>query len=123
VLEARDVERRNLGQRCAPVNGAGGLGKDGTCISTICGPGCGSSRTNRRENSSAVARPTNDFKTVQIDLGGGIAEFEEFTKAMRIGDRVRAYCDDGVIEAEKVSQTRFKLIYNLRNNRTNPLIV
>jgi hypothetical protein len=42
---------------------------------------------------------------------------------MRIGDRVRAYCDDGVIEAEKVSQTRFKLIYNLRNNRTNPLIV
>ena len=77
------------------------------------------SRTNRRENSSAVARPTNDFKTVPIDLGGGIAEFEEFTKAMRIGDRVRAFCDDGVIEAEKVSQTRFKLIYNLET--TGPI--
>ena len=78
------------------------------------------SRTIRQENSFAVARPTNEFKTVQIDLGGGgIAEFKEFTKAMRIGDRVRACCDDGVIEAEKVSQTRFKLIYNLET--TGPI--
>jgi hypothetical protein len=73
----------------------------------------GQSRTIRQENTFAVARPTNDFKTVQVDLRGGIAEFEKFIKAMRIGDRVRAFCDDGVIEAEKVSQTRFKLIYSL----------
>src|SRR5262245_2887556 len=79
----------------------------------------GQSRTTRQENSFAVARPTNDFKTVQVDLRGGIAEFEKFTKAMCIGDRVRAFCDDGVIEAEKVSQTRFKLIYILQT--TGPI--
>jgi hypothetical protein len=77
------------------------------------------SRTIRQENSVAVARPTNDFKTVQIDLRWGIAEFEEFTKAMRIGDRIRAFCNDGVIEAEKVSQTRFKLIYSVET--TGPI--
>jgi hypothetical protein len=77
------------------------------------------SRTIRQENSFAVARPTNDFKTVQIDLGGGIAKFEEFSKAMRIGDRIRAFCNDGVIEAEKVSQTRFKLIYKV--DTTGPI--
>jgi hypothetical protein len=79
----------------------------------------GQSRTIRQENSSAVARPTNDFKMVRVDLRGGIAEFEKFTKAMRIGDRVRAFCDDGVIEAEKVSQTRFKLIYSVET--TGPI--
>jgi hypothetical protein len=73
----------------------------------------------RQEKGSAVARPTSDFKTVQIDLGGGIAELGEFTKAMRIGDRIRAFCDDGVIEAEKVSQTRFKLIHSVET--TGPI--
>ena len=78
----------------------------------------GQSRTIKQENSFAVARPTNEtvhveFKTVQVDLRGGMAEFEKITKAMCIGDRVRAFCVDGVIEAEKVSQTRFKVIYNL----------
>ena len=76
------------------------------------------SRTIRQENFVAVRRPANDFKTVQIDLGGGIAEFEEFTKAMRIGDRIRAFCNDGMIEAEKVSQTRFKLIHSIEATGT-----
>jgi len=67
----------------------------------------------RQENSSTFARPTDDFKTVEVELRGGIAEFEQFTKAMRIGDRVRAFCTDGVIEAQKVSQTRFKVIYEV----------
>ena len=73
----------------------------------------GQSRAIRQENRFAVARPTNGFRTVHVDLGGGIADFEKFTKAMRIGDRVRAFCEDGVIEAEKISQTRFKLIYKV----------
>jgi hypothetical protein len=77
------------------------------------------SRRIRQENSFAVVRPTNDFKTVKINLGGGIAEFEEFTKAMRIGDRIRAFCDDGMIEAEKISQTRFKLIHSVET--TGPI--
>ena len=73
------------------------------------------SRTIRQENYFGVARRTNDdFRTVQVDLHGGDAELKEFTKAMRIGDRIRAFCNDGVIEAEKVSQTRFKLIYEVK---------
>jgi hypothetical protein len=70
-------------------------------------------QSHTQENSFAVARANSDFKTVEINLGGGIDKFEEFTKAMRVGDRIRAICDDGVIEAEKVSQTRFKLIHNV----------
>ena len=79
----------------------------------------GQSRTLRQANSFAMARSTNDFQTVQIDLRGGIDEFGRFTKAMRIGDRVRAFCVDGVIEAEKVSRTRFKLIYKVET--TGPI--
>jgi len=79
----------------------------------------GQSDTLRKANSSAVARPTSDFKTVEVELRGGIAEFEQFTKAMRIGDRVRAFCTDGVIEAQKVSATRFKVIYEVQT--TGPI--
>lgn len=50
-------------------------------------------------------------KTVQVDLAGGLVELKKITEVMRIGDRIRAFCDDGVIEAEKISPTRFKLIY------------
>jgi hypothetical protein len=64
-----------------------------------------------RENNFGVARPMHASETVQVDLAGGLVEFKEFIKVLRIGDRVRAYCDDGVIEAEKISPTRFKLIY------------
>ena len=71
-------------------------------------------RTIRQENRSVARRTNDDFRTVQVDLHGGQAELREFTKAMRIGDRIRAFCVDGVIEAEKVSQTRFRLIYEVK---------
>ena len=32
-------------------------------------------------------------------------------KVLNIGDRIRVLCDDGVLVAEKISQTQFKLIY------------
>lgn len=64
-----------------------------------------------RENSIGVARLMNASKTVQLDFGGGLVELKKFTEVMRIGDRIRAFCDDGVIEAEKISPTRFKVIY------------
>jgi len=48
---------------------------------------------------------------VQVDFDGGLVEFKQFTKVLRIGDRVRVFCDDGVIEAEKISPKLFKLIY------------
>jgi hypothetical protein len=50
-------------------------------------------------------------ETVQLDFAGGLVELKKFIEVMRIGDRIRAFCDDGVLEAEKISPTRFKLIY------------
>jgi hypothetical protein len=38
-------------------------------------------------------------------------DLEEFIEVLSIGDRVRLLCDDGVVVAEKISQTQFKLIH------------
>ena len=38
-------------------------------------------------------------------------EFEEVVKVLNIGDRIRVLCDDGVVVAEKISQTQFELIH------------
>ena len=32
-------------------------------------------------------------------------------KTLSIGDRIRVFCDDGVVVAEKISQTQFKEIH------------
>jgi hypothetical protein len=48
---------------------------------------------------------------VQIEFCGERRELKEFTKALNIGDRIRVLCDDGVLVAEKISQTQFKLIH------------
>lgn len=71
----------------------------------------GRSRKVRLENGFGAARPMNTSKTIQVDFAGGLVEFKEFTEVLRIGDRIRVFCDDGVIEAEKISPSRFKLIY------------
>ena len=39
------------------------------------------------------------------------AELEKVVKVLNIGDRIRVLCDDGVVVAEKVSQTQFVLIH------------
>jgi hypothetical protein len=48
---------------------------------------------------------------VQIEFCGERIELKEFTKALNIGDRIRVLCDDGVLVAEKISHTQFKLIH------------
>jgi hypothetical protein len=68
-------------------------------------------RTVGRENIFEIAQPINAGNTVQVELDGELVEFSELIEVLRIGDRVRVFCDDGVIEAEKISPTRFKLIY------------
>jgi hypothetical protein len=78
----------------------------------------GRSRMVGRENRFEVARPVNASKTLEVDCAGGFVKFKEFTEVMRIGDRIRAFCDDGVIEAEKISPTRFKLIYAVETTRS-----
>lgn len=37
-------------------------------------------------------------------------ELKELTDALRVGDRIRLFCDDGVLLAEKISQTQLKVI-------------
>jgi len=48
---------------------------------------------------------------VQIESRVERIELKEFTKALNIGDRIQVLCDDGVLVAEKISQTQFELIH------------
>jgi hypothetical protein len=57
-----------------------------------------------------VARPTNIGHPLEVDFCGERTELRRLTKLLSIGERVRILCDDGVLVAEKVSDTQFKLI-------------
>jgi hypothetical protein len=45
------------------------------------------------------------------DFAGSPVELREFTRVLSIGDRIRVLCDDGVLVAEKVSETQFRVIH------------
>ncbi len=64
-----------------------------------------------RHDQFEVARPTNVSPPLEIDFCQQRMELEEFIRVLSIGDRVRVLCDDGVVVAEKISQTQFKLIH------------
>ena len=64
-----------------------------------------------RENQFEVARVMNVSHPLYVDFAGKRVELREFTKLLRTGDRIRVLCDDGVLVAEKISQTQFKLIH------------
>lgn len=70
------------------------------------------------KDTFGVARPGNASETVRIDFVTGLVEFKKFAEVMPIGDRIRAFCDDGVLEAEKISPTRFKVIYAVETTRS-----
>lgn len=63
-----------------------------------------------RHDPFEVTRPTNSSPPLEIDFCQRRMELEEFIQILRIGDRIRVLCDDGVVVAEKISQTQFKLI-------------
>jgi len=56
----------------------------------------------RRRDQFDVARPADEERI----------ELEEFIKILNIGDRIRVLCDDGLLVAEKVSETQFELIHS-----------
>ena len=64
-----------------------------------------------RENQFEVARVMNVSQTLHADFAGKRVELGEFIKVMSIGDRLRVLCDDGLLVAEKISETQFKLIH------------
>ena len=70
----------------------------------------GRSRVVGQENQSEVARAMNVSNPLHVDLAGKSIELRELAKALRIGDRVRVFCDDGILVAEKISETQFELI-------------
>jgi len=63
-----------------------------------------------RENQFDVARVMNVSRPLHVDFAGERVELREFAKVLSIGDRIRVLCDDGVLVAEKISQTQFKEI-------------
>jgi hypothetical protein len=64
-----------------------------------------------RENQLEVARVTNVSHPSYVDFAGKPVELKELIRVLRVGDRIRVYCDDGVVVAEKISQTQFKEIH------------
>ena len=64
-----------------------------------------------RENQLEVARVVNVSHPLHVDFAGKPVELIEFVKGLGIGDRIRVFCDDGVVVAEKISQTQFKEIH------------
>ena len=70
------------------------------------------SQAPRRGGQFEAMRETNINHSLQIDFCGDRIELKELTEALRIGDRVRLFCDDGVLVAEKISQTQLKVIHS-----------
>jgi hypothetical protein len=64
-----------------------------------------------RENQFEIARVMNVSHPLHADFAGKRVELRELIKMLSIGDRIRVLCDDGVLVAEKISQTQFKVIH------------
>src|SRR5215467_2633942 len=55
---------------------------------------------------------TNRNQKLKIEFYGDRIELRELTEVLRIGDRIRLFCDDGVLVAEKISRTQLKIIHS-----------
>ena len=66
-----------------------------------------------RPNDEFESLPdANRNQSLKIEFYGDRIELRELTEILRIGDRVRLFCDDGVLVAEKISQTQLKIIHS-----------
>jgi hypothetical protein len=71
-----------------------------------------STMNSRQENQFEIARGTDNSQPLQLNFALELVELKEFAKILNIGDHIRVFCDDGVLVAEKVSQTQFKVLYS-----------
>ena len=76
------------------------------CVGSVFSP----SVEDHRRDRSEVALPSKVGQGIEVDFYGERIELRKLTKLLSIGDRIRILCDDGVLVAEKVSHTQFKLI-------------
>ena len=65
-----------------------------------------------RRGSNEVARMSSACHPWQIDFGGERMELNKLFTMLSIGDRIRVFCDDGVVVAEKISQTQFQVVHS-----------
>ncbi len=65
-----------------------------------------------RENQVTVASVMNVGLPIHVDFAGKRVELREFIKVLSIGDRIRLLCDDGLLVAEKISETQCKVIHS-----------
>jgi hypothetical protein len=63
----------------------------------------------RRADEFEASLPKNP---VHVDFCGERIELREFIKVLSIGDRIRLLCDDGLLVAEKISETQCKIIHS-----------
>lgn len=63
-----------------------------------------------RSDPSEDVRPVNVGQPLRIDFCDEDIELKEILRMLTVGDRIRILCDDGVLVAEKMSQTQFKLV-------------
>jgi len=66
----------------------------------------------RRPNDDFEGMPADSNQSLKIEFYGDRIELRELTEVLRIGDRVRLFCDDGVLVAEKISRTQLKIIHS-----------
>lgn len=78
-----------------------------SAVSEWCKRTAGRLRLIGREEQSQVPPPSNPL---HVSFFGNSVELGQLAKALKIGDRVRVHCDDGLLVAEKISETQFQLI-------------
>lgn len=66
----------------------------------------------RRSDLFEDVRLADAGHPLRIDFCGRRVELRELINVLSIGDRLRVLCNDGVLVAEKISETRFKLIHS-----------
>jgi len=66
----------------------------------------------RQENQFEIARTTSNSQPLQLDFASELVELKEFGKTLNIGDRMWMFYFDGVLVAEKISQTQFMVLYS-----------
>lgn len=66
--------------------------------------------TVRKEDQFEASRIMNPSHPIHLELAGKRVELMEFAQVLNIGDRIRVFCDDGVLIAEKISQTQLRIV-------------
>ena len=72
----------------------------------------------RRFAAGIVHSITERRQEPQFDVAQGVRlvreniELKESLKLLRIGDRLRVFCNDGILVLEKTSETQFKLMHS-----------